>query len=392
MKKIIFAIFAILLTIWIVSRWNVWFNKHPEPQFQITESVCCVQLTVGDNPLTERIVSWRSRPDSALLKDNAVRLIWISDADTLYPKVNKKWIKSGGGEAIYYWSEVEVKEGIYSYAIETIDSMTFIAPIDSIISIDSISTKTPYYTTKVNNPNSLLILVLGDLQDKTINPETDSAVIQLAKAHNPDFILQLGDLIDRPHQDKWDIYFHSFEPLRTSVPIISIVGNHDYHKGINKYPDERFFYTFPYFLDDENNAPKIGCCKLDFGNNHIYILDSNQPIFRQFKQYKWLKNRLKNAEKGVNKIIALHHPLRSARSKFNNIFVRWIYEGVVKKYGVEFVFAGHEHTNHTLTKEETGGYNQIITNFSSKNYDSAKGEKGRKTVELWLENGKINLY
>jgi predicted MPP superfamily phosphohydrolase len=294
--------------------------------------------------------------------------------------VNKKWIKSGGGEAIYYWSEVSVQEGVYSYAIATIDS------------IASIVTTTPYYTTKVNNPNSLLILVLGDLQDKTINPETDSAVIQLAKAHNPDFILQLGDLIDRPHQDKWDIYYHSFEPLRTSVPIISIVGNHDYHKGINKYPDERFFYTFPYFLDDENNAPKIGCCKLDFGNNHIYILDSNQPIFRQFKQYKWLKNRLKNAEKGVNKIIALHHPLRSARSKFNNIFVRWIYEGVVKKYGVEFVFAGHEHTNHTLTKEETGGYNQIITNFSSKNYDSAKGEKGRKTVELWLENGKINLY
>ena len=105
-----------------------------------------------------------------------------------------------------------------------------------------------------------------------------------------------------------------------------------------------------------------------------------------------MKNRLKNAEKGVNNIIALHHPLRSARSKFNNIFVRWIYGGVVKKYGVEFVFAGHEHTNHTLTKEETGGYNQIITNFSSKNYDNAKGEKGRKTVELWLENGKINLY
>jgi predicted phosphodiesterase len=390
-KKIIFAVITILLVFWIASRWNVWFNKHPEPQFQLTESVCCIQLTVGDNPLTERIVSWRSRPDSALLKDNAVRLIWISDADTLYPKVNKKWIKSGGGEAIYYWSEVEVKEGIYSYAIETIDSMTFIAPIDSIISIDSISTKTPYYTTKVNNPNSLLILVLGDLQDKTINPETDSAVIQLAKAHNPDFILQLGDLIDRPHQDKWDIYYHSFEPLRTSVPIISIVGNHDYHKGINKYPDERFFYTFPYFLED-NNAPTIGCCELDFGNTHLYIIDSNQPIFRQFKQRKWLKSSLEKVGKDVNKIIALHHPLHSARSKFNNLIVRLLFEGVAKQHNVELVLAGHEHTNQTLTQEETGGYNQIITNFSSKNYDDADGENGRKIVKLQLENGKIKFY
>ena len=372
-KKIIFAVITILFVFWIASRWNVWFNKHPEPQFQLTENVCCVQLTVGDNPLTERIVSWRSRPDSALLKEDAVRLIWISDADTLYPQVNKKWIKSGGGEAIYYWSEVSVQEGVYSYAIETIDS------------IASIVDTTPYYTTKVNNPDSLLILVLGDLQDKTINPETDSAVIQLAKAHNPDFILQLGDLIDRPHQDKWDIYFHSFEPLRMSVPMISIVGNHDYHKGINKYPDERFFYTFPYFLED-NNAPTIGCCELDFGNTHLYILDSNQPIFRQLAQRRWLKSRLANAENDVKKIVALHHPLRSARSNFNNLIVRWLFEGVVKQHNVELVLAGHEHTSHTLTQEETGGYKQIITNFSFKSYDGVDGESGRKWVELRIDN------
>lgn len=380
--RLVFAAVIISLVCWIASRWNVWFNKHPEPQFQLTESVCCIQLTVGDNPLIERIVSWRSRPDSALLEEGAVRLIWIADTDTLYPKVNKKWIKSGGGEAIYYWSEVEVQEGEYRYAIATIDTIDAIATIDSIATI---VTKTPYYRTKVDYSDSLQLLVLGDLQDKTINYETDSAVFQLAKTHNPDFILQLGDLIDRPHQDKWDIYYHSFEPLRTSVPIISIVGNHDYHKGINKYPDEIFFYTFPYFLE-AGNAPKIGCCELDFGSTHIYILDSNQPIFRQFEQRRWLKSRLENAEDGVEKIVALHHPLRSARSGFNNLIVRWMYEEVVKQYNVELVLAGHEHTNHTLTKEETGGYEQIITNFSFKSYDDADGEKGRKWVELRIEN------
>ena len=386
--RLVFVAVIISLVCWIVSRWNVWFNKHPEPQFQLTESVVGVQLTVGDNPLTERIVSWRSRPDSALLKDNAVRLIWISGIDTLFPKVNKKWIKSGGGEAIYYWSEVEVQEGEYRYAIETIETIDAIATIDSIAAIDTISTidtivtKTPYYRTKVDYSDSLQLLILGDLQDKKINHETDSAVFQLAKTYNPDFILQLGDLIDRPHQGKWDVYFHSFEPLRTSVPIISIVGNHDYHKGLNKYPDERFFYTFAYFLNDNSNAPKIGCCELDFGGTYLYILDSNQPLLRQFKQRKWLINKLESAENDERKIVALHHPLRSARGRFNNLIVRWMYEGVVKQYSVELVLAGHEHTNHTLTKEETGGYEQIITNFSSKSYDDAKGEKGRKVVIL----------
>ena len=365
-KKIIFAVITILLVFWIASRWNVWFNKHPEPSFQLTESVVGVQLTVGDNPLSERIVSWRSRPDSALLHDDAVRLIWISDVDTLHPHVNKKWIKSGGGEAIYYWSEVSVAEGVYSYAIITPDTIT------------------PFYTTRVNYSDSLQMLVIGDLQDKTQNPETDSAVFQLAKTYNPDFILQLGDLIDRPHQLKWDIYFQSFEPLRTSVPMISIVGNHDYHKGLNKYPDERFFYTFPYFLDDENNAPNIGCCELLFGNTYLYILDSNQPIWRLFDQYKWLITRLKVASDTAFKIVALHHPLRSARSKYNNLIVRLMFENVVKKHNVELVLAGHEHTNFTLTKEETGGYKQIITNFSFKNYEKSKGEKGRKPLLLTL--------
>ena len=367
-KKIIFAVITILLVFWIASRWNVWFNKHPEPSFQLTESVLGVQLTVGDNPLSERIVSWRSRPDSALLHDNAVRLIWISDVDTLHPHVNKKWIKSGGGEAIYYWSEVEVQKGQYRYAISTLDTIT------------------PYFATRISDADSLQVLVLGDIQDKSYNPVTDSAVQAIAQNYNPDFILQLGDLIDRPHQDKWDVYFHSFEPLRTSVPIISIVGNHDYHKGLNKHPDERFFYTFPYFLDSLNQAPKIGCSHLDFGATQLYILDSNQPIWHQFQQRAWLVEKLKKADKYTKRIVALHHPLRSARSKFNNLIVRCFYECVIKKYNVDLVLAGHEHTNHVMQKTETCGYEQIITNFSFKTYDDAKGEAGRKVITLYIPN------
>jgi predicted MPP superfamily phosphohydrolase len=196
----------------------------------------------------------------------------------------------------------------------------------------------------------------------------------------------LGDLIDRPHQDKWDIYFHSFEPLRTSVPIISIVGNHDYHKGLNKHPDERFFYTFPYFLDSLHRAPQIGCSHLCFGATQLYILDSNQPIWCQFQQRAWLIEKLKNADKHTKRIIALHHPLRSARSKFNNLIVRWIYEDVIKKYNVDLVLAGHEHTNHVLQKSERCGYEQIITNFSFKTYDNAKGEADRKVITLYIQN------
>jgi hypothetical protein len=170
--------------------------------------------------------------------------------------------------------------------------------------------------------------------------------------------------------------------------MISIVGNHDYHKGLNKHPDERFFYTFPYFLNDAEVAPLIGCCELLFGNTYLYILDSNQPIWRLFDQCKWLITRLKATSDTAFKIVALHHPLRSARSKYNNLIVRLMFENVVKKHNIGLVLAGHEHTNYTLTEEETGGYKQIITNFSFKNYEKSKGEKGRKSIFLTLP---INL-
>ena len=362
------GIVGLSLCCWIAERWEVWFGKHLEPNFRITESIVGVQLTVGNCPMDERIVSWRSRVDSLLLKDNAIRLIWASEGDTIYPEINKKWIKSEGGEAIYYWSKVSVKEGMYSYAIETIDTIT------------------PYYSTKIDYKDSVSLLVLGDVQDKQYDVRTDSAVVKLEKDYDADFILQLGDLIDRPHQDKWDLYFRLFEPIRTKVPMISIIGNHDYHKGINKYPDERFFYTFPYFLDKKHNAPIIGCCELNFGKTTLYILDSNQPIWRQLKQRKWLKHKLGNTPEGIEKIVALHHPLRSARSKFNNLIVRGIYEGLIKKYKVELVLAGHEHTQYVINKEVTGCYDQIITNFSLKNYDDAKGEKERNAVELKIKN------
>ena len=376
MKKLyILSVIVFALICWVISNWGAWFHEYVETKFQLMESVIGVQLTVGNDPINERIISWRSRPDSLLLEKNAVRLIWMSDVDTIYPEVNKKWIKSQGGEAIYFWSRVDVEEGKYNYAIET---------IEFVDSKDTIKNITPYYSTKVDYSDSIQILVIGDVQDFRYNPETDSAVRYIVDNYEPDFILQLGDLIDRPMQDKWDLYFNSFELLRTSVPLIAIVGNHDYHKGLNKYPDERFFYTFPYFLDENDEVPSVGYSELDFGKTILYILDSNQPIWRQIGQQGWFESRLKKAG-DKKKILALHHPLRSARGRFNNFIVQQLYESIVLEYNVELVLAGHEHTYHVLSAEETGGYEQIITNFSFKTYDEAEGNEDRKIVELNIE-------
>jgi hypothetical protein len=39
-----------------------------------------------------------------------------------------------------------------------------------------------------------------------------------------------------------------------------------------------------------------------------------------------------------------------------------------------------------MQKTETCGYEQIITNFSFKTYDDAKGEAGRKVITLYIPN------
>ncbi|MFI3296570.1 MAG: metallophosphoesterase [bacterium] len=451
MKKIIYSILSIIFIAAIALaaiRWNVWFGNRPEAQYTISQSITNVQLSFGETA-NELFVSWRGKPDSTLLEADAVKLIFerideerkvfiedegvsdfggygdfrdfrdfrdsknsvdcrnaresegvgdcgdkvsnISNKELINNKIESRILTTSGGSATYFWGKTQLEAGRYRYAI--------VAP-------DTIS---EWYETTVkdNYDEEFTALILGDIQDKRATG-TDTLIAELASRYSPDFILQLGDLIERPHQNFWQLYFDAFAPFCTTTPMIAVAGNHEYIKGWNKHIEERFFYTFPYFLsnnplynhelkhnpgsDPNSIIPSAATYKYDFGNVSLILLDSNQPLLKLWQQRKWLRNALQERTDKQYRIVAFHHPMHSAKGYFNNLFVRLFFRNIINDGNAQLVLSGHEHTLTHLTPEEKNNkYHQIISHFSAKDYSKAKGIPDRHYIIMQYNDKKMTL-
>ena len=77
------------------------------------------------------------------------------------------------------------------------------------------------------------------------------------------------------------------------------------------------------------------------GNVHFFALDSN---YMDPKQLDWLQKQLEGAGSNEWKICFFHHPLYSSARKHGPATdLRLLLEPIFVKYGVNVVFAGHEH-------------------------------------------------
>ncbi|MCQ2345066.1 MAG: metallophosphoesterase [Paludibacteraceae bacterium] len=219
-----------------------------------------------------------------------------------------------------------------------------------------------------STPSSICrrILVLGDIQDPDDEQAfvTQSIIKEIVNRHHPQAILQLGDLIERPMQCAWDRFSIAFDSIDTVIPIIPILGNHDYLKGLIHKPERRPFLVFPYLK--QTNIAACAHLTLCPDTLDIFIVDSNRDVFNLFNQGLWLENELKKSSAKF-KILLSHHPLYTTRFPLNNLFVRMAFSSVAADNGVSLVLSGHEHTySHTFHT-----FHQIVSHFSSKSYDKS---------------------
>jgi 3',5'-cyclic AMP phosphodiesterase CpdA len=182
------------------------------------------------------------------------------------------------------------------------------------------------------------------------------------------FWLLGGDVIERPHDQYWNEYFTSMDSIVQTLPILAVTGNHEYIKGVTRTLEERFIYTFSYFLENTDFA----AYDLHYGNTAIILLDSNRDFWELPAQRRWLETAL--AKPAAWKIVALHHPIYSIRGKMNNLTVRWAFNDLFQKYGVDLVLQGHEHGYARMTNEKTTPI-YIISNSSPKDYRLYFNEK-----------------
>jgi 3',5'-cyclic AMP phosphodiesterase CpdA len=154
---------------------------------------------------------------------------------------------------------------------------------------------------------------------------------QMTKAHQIfpfEFVIMLGDNIygsERP-QDFVKKFERPYEGiLSQKIPFYAALGNHDdptqrYYKPFNMNGER--FYTFKK------------------GDARFFALDSN---YMDQVQLKWLEQQLSGANDRW-KIAYFHHPIYSSGARHGSeVDLRTRVEPLFVKYGVDIVFAGHEH-------------------------------------------------
>src|ERR1700739_2949013 len=144
-----------------------------------------------------------------------------------------------------------------------------------------------------------------------------------------DFVIMLGDNIyggssPKDFEKKFEMPYKPL--LYAGVKFYASLGNHD-------NPNERLCKVF--------NMNGSSYYTFKKGNVRFFALDSN---YMDAKQLAWLEKQLQDAGNKAWKICFFHHALYStAKAHGSSVELRSLLEPMFIKYGVDAVFAGHDH-------------------------------------------------
>jgi len=175
-----------------------------------------------------------------------------------------------------------------------------------------------------------VIVVYGDSRTgHSIHQQIVDAIVAL----NPIAVFHTGDLVENGlNPDHWAVFNSIVSELVETAEFYPALGNHELDSQL-------FFDNF----DLPNNERWYS---VDINNIHFIVLDSNSPTDDGSEQYEWLQADLYNiADETGFIIVVLHHPPFSTGPHVEDEKgLRQSIVPLLEQYGVEAVFAGHDHT------------------------------------------------
>ncbi len=182
--------------------------------------------------------------------------------------------------------------------------------------------------------------VLGDTRPDIFGLTKHPQLLELIKPRNPDFILNVGDIVMGPtRNDHWDRFFSEIHGVAKNIPYMVSMGNHEHHewggeadagstylKYMN-YPGVEEYYAFNY----------SNICFISMN------IESGSSITAT--QLTWLNNILvaANSSSEINWIIVYFHvPAYSAEGTHSGIVSKVVTPYFIP-FKVDLVFVGHHH-------------------------------------------------
>ncbi len=168
--------------------------------------------------------------------------------------------------------------------------------------------------------------------DTRTNEAIHTDICQKIAQHNPLFVIHSGDLIaDAWSTDDWDGYFDATDTISHYSPFITAIGNHEIPYDIYK-----IYFKLP--GNEEWYALHLGCVSVISLNLYTDYTSGNS-------QYNWLEATLADSIPTSTRwiIINEHESPYSTSNHGSNITVREHLKPLYDAYGVDVVFAGHDH-------------------------------------------------
>jgi hypothetical protein len=169
--------------------------------------------------------------------------------------------------------------------------------------------------------------------------------------------LQAGDWVSSDAESSWTAqWFNANQQtqlLLAEQPINGVKGNHENASGFSKYFPK--YYPFPYVAPGQKAGDPASLNNLywsfDYGPVHFTVVDQYSPYGVGSAQYQWVVNDLATTTKPW-KVLTYHEPAWTAGTHGNNVTTQQVFDPIIKQYGVDVVYSGHNH-NYARCQVET---------------------------------------
>ena len=205
-----------------------------------------------------------------------------------------------------------------------------------------------HFETASDQSKPVSFLYFGDAQNDVRSLWSRAirgAFVTLPKA---DLMIHAGDLINRANADhEWGEWFEAGGWINGMIPSLSVPGNHEYARDSVKQNNISRHWR-PQFALPENGPEGLAETTyfIDYQGVRFIFLNSQEAISNpdvMETQARWFEKSVQ--EKPCRwTVVVHHHPIHSTAKGRDNAAWRDRMEPLYKKYHVDIVLQGHDHT------------------------------------------------